>query len=706
MNSQEKSFDLAHQLGSMLAFSVETTDRPTLEEHAQFEAGLAAIEEVAHKLDPVQAVEGFLLGLGAFRSKSLPDTMTRELNVSEDPGRQARMSALKAQKESADRCEEIYQQSAATAVDRSGKGYRQSIIPRLMADTLTEIFGEDRNPGDVLDEAIESRFDVADQGRSLVELKRIASNAHRRVGALPALGIRLLLLWLASAMAPRWRPPSEKEVEAAHKLVRILFFQEKCPEDARIALGMHLGGMLGFITLLSFKSRFDVDSIDANDAEKEAQARAWSERMVTPMGNLPSELWEYGKSLENLRQLGWSPSTDFLLNLETLSAGQWFYDDDRSDESLQAHVHEQIRIGSKLALWHSGGKYDVAPTSALGPSLFRDHNFNRGAELGRPWDLCVSLLPLSDGGHAAHWRAVRPFPHPDFLKWAYQDAIEEQQWELAEAFASLWLLQCYLLELERSPPSAAIISTLHWQREKSSHEYGFLAPTCRFLAALNQTEEFRRQDWIEGLETLSKIFVSTDRSTFDPGSIKGHAVRSELVSRLVGPVFMELPGEIKSKLVEVVLKHRLLAAHAGHARLKHFGGETVSLVSPLEHLLRLKLATLSQQAIEEIKGLGLRFDPTMRDTMTLGPMVHVFKFFPRFSDALKVELRQLFPSLPLKGDQQKKLFTVFRLRNDGAHDDVALAEYDVAWSLLFTTSPQDARDNPGLYALLGKRIAL
>lgn len=566
---------------------------------------------------------------------------------------------------------------------------------------MSDIYERDRNPGDVLDEAIESRFNLSGNDLTIAELERIANGAHYRLRQLPASGIRICVTWLSMAMFPRANGIPKDKREFFSKFARIIFSEGETEDDLRIGLGTYLGGLLGYIILLPFTGRFQFDCIGSGDVAKIAHVRQWADNLVNIAGALPPELAQQRESLDPLLNLGWPRSTDFLLKLSALE-GPWFYEEHTCDDTLQDYIYDQIRLGAKLAVWESGGRYHVSPSCALSPALFRDHNFNRGA-VPAQWDICTSLLPLSDEGHAAHWWAVSAFPAEYFLLAAFSDAQDEQQWELAEALASLWLLQCFLLQPECGPPGEQFLDQLRLQRDIHSRQYGFLVPTCRHLSYLSATEEYRSEEWSAVLADMGKIIVADSRISPVTDSLKSSAARSELVSSLIGPVFMEFPADIKSMLVDVVLKHRLLKSHAGKLSLRHYGGETVALISPLEHLLRMRLESLSQATAKELDSAGLKLDPSKRNTLTLGAIVHLFKHFPRFSEKVQRELGHLFPALPLTRDQKNKLFTVFQTRNDGAHHDVALAQYDVAWNLLFTSSAEQARKSPGLYALLGKR---
>lgn len=114
-----ESFDIGHKLGQLLAFSIESLEQPDPEDAARFDAGIGGIEEHAHRLDPIQAIAGFLFGLGSTHGVSCePDT--NKANIAEFPRRTAH--AAEAVFTAAEYTREAFQKLASEQVEKKREG--------------------------------------------------------------------------------------------------------------------------------------------------------------------------------------------------------------------------------------------------------------------------------------------------------------------------------------------------------------------------------------------------------------------------------------------------------------------------------------------------------------------------------------------------------------------------------------------------------
>lgn len=697
------NYAFANQVGILFGSMATIAGIPTAAERDAIEAASAELlDGRLLKLDPIQALGGFLMGLGTPQ----PQVNVTPLPLNPAPRNSRSYEAIVAAIKSQAETQRAVKNLTKILEDETGRRYQHSVLPRMVADMLGDIFGSRRDPGEVLDEAIESRFNVTGGGYKLKELWRIASDARNRVVDSPQLLTDLVLPWIAKAIAGDGGASSRPVLELSACLVRLLFLDDPQDEDAaRIEVGMYLGGLLGAICLCPFQDRFDTDStVDTWDADAIRRARDWAMLMAQPnSGATLLERWSDVQKLEPLRQIGWLPSTDFLLRLNVLGSGNWFNEYDGDETGLQDFLYERIREGAMLAAWRSGGRYEVAPDEAIAPLMVRDHNFGRMQDRSTRWDLTVSLNALTDEGFAAWGSDIEAIPHHELIEDAIEDALESQQWELAEALASIWLLHRLVLGSNESYKADVPEDFLAWQRRMQPREYGYLGPTVRYLLVLSQTEEYASQGWTQALKAISEVFTKGEPENQELEAVTESAVRSELVGRLIGPVFMQLPVSVKSKLVDVVSRRKLLAKHVDDGKVRHFGGDTVALVNPLESMLRERFCTLSEESFRVLDALGFRFQGAQRSNMTLGPMIMVLKKYPGFPAGLQQELGAIFPCLPLSRDVRENLFSLLGFRNDGAHEDVDLAQYDVAWSLLFSQSYKDAVDNPRIYAILGRQ---
>ena len=354
-----------------------------------------------------------------------------------------------------------------------------------------------------------------------------------------------------------------------------------------------------------------------------------------------------------------------------------------------------------LAIWRSGGRQEMSPAEATLPSIVRTHNFNRDPDRSNRWDLSVSLGLLADGGFTLPDSSL---PHPERIEEAVADAVASQHWEIAEALMSLWLLYLTVpsfIYLPTKSPADLLIR----QKQQHPHEYGFLGPTARYLLMLSRTREYFDLELQVDLEEICKHFTSGEPETQDPRTITASAARTELVGGLVGPVFLQLPSDVRSKLVEVVLRRKLLDSHSKAGKFRHFGADTVALANVLEVLLRDRFRELSLESLGILESMGVLPTITSRTGMTLGPMVMALKKFQQYPNSLQEELNSVFRCLPLSRSLRDKLFALIDLRNKGAHEGLELEDYHKAWDILFSTSYKQAIETPGVLAVIGQRFA-
>lgn len=702
------SYSIAYKCGLFFAgLDVAGAKPAAVEQQKEFEVlRNQLLDGRLRHLNPLQALEGFLIGLGTPDLEV--DTASRSVEKEPDQPslRQGHVEVSRRLFEAGAVAKRAVDQWVDTLEADTGRTYRHSILARCVADMLSNIFGPHRDPGLVLDEAIASRFDVTGEGIELDDMQRLAANARQRIAGSPDLMIKLVAPWIASAVAGGIPDASSTVIPLTGRLVRFIFLDDPVDDDsARIAMGMFLGGLLGAICLTPFRNRFATDRLVNSWSEHEVQqARDWVMQMVDPLSKVTAlGMWGELRTLEPLRQIRWLPSTDFLMQLGILSKGAWYYEDEGEASGLQDWLVEQVRMGSMLAVWRSGGRYEVAPSEALGPNLVRHHNFNRGQDRSSRWDLSVSLNALTDLGHAAYGSFETTIPHPELVEDAIEDALAAQQWELAEALASLWVLHLSFDDTHRLSSARMPVEFLAWQRQTQPREYGYLGPTARYLLALSRTPEYANSYRKQDVEAICELFVGGNATPIEPHDLTQSAARAELVSRLVGPAFLQLPIAVKSKLVDAVLKRKLLVAQPQAATLRHFGGDTVALINPLESLLRERFGALSDECVSVLETFGFRFGGVKPD-MTLGPMVNALKRYRDYPGYLQDELRGIFPCLPLSRPLREKLFSLNRIRNLGAHEDITLTEHDEAWNLLFSSSFKEAVENPGVYAILGRQF--
>lgn len=606
----------------------------------------------------------------------------------------------------------------------TGQLSRFGFVPRLLTQELSYIFGNRRNPGTVFDEAVGCCFAQGEGSLDLKEELQGLERAWRRLHRDPSSYVWLILVmfgWGAASDADSDELDESSEPDAGSDegsvrmgplmlVVAVICDFQEISDDDRIRLGFYLGGKLGWLVLrpLMVKWQRRDDASDWSEDERRL-ATQWGTLAANPLIARPEapdhlsytapELWL--SRLDAMRGLGWSAATDFFVQVEALY-GEWAWDPPR--DTFHWNLLATVRAGCATALLQADGRFETGPLDALKIAIARDWIASEIRFPELPWPYAIGLVPLIADCHRSHWFLQEMIPDEHSTWRCVKDCLAANQYELAEALASLWFLQRLILE-KPADDLAASISSEYWIElfARQPRPYGYLGPVAEYLVRWFDAPEYTGLggELVYELTAVAAAFRVPDSESisFSPGEVSETSARTILGTRLIGDTFLQLPSEVKTKLIDAVKWMVVIERFeiGGGEQFKRFNGQLVDFCVALEVLIKERLNGLSATCLAELEQVGLKWS----DRASLGNMAKLFKRYKDLPKGAQAEIRGAIPALPLTKRQLDSMYDLVDLRNRGAHCTSCREDMDKMKDILFQRI-EGERVERGLFDLLGR----